>query len=51
MRLVSSGWSGSPKQSVCEYSSSSGTEYVDVLGIYSGVEILEKTFLLGSNVQ
>ena len=51
MRLTSSGWSGSAKQAVCEYASASGVQYIDVLGMFSGVEMLEKTFSVGSNVQ
>ena len=43
-RLMASGWKGPAKQSQCQYSSPQGTHYIDVLGFYSGVEMLEKTF-------
>jgi hypothetical protein len=44
VNLVATGWNQFAKQSQCQYSSSVGTKYIDALGFYSGVEMLEKTF-------
>ena len=43
-KLVAQKWSFSSKQSRCEYASSSGLKYLDVIGLYSGVEMVDKTF-------
>ena len=37
-------WGESSKQSVCSYNSASGKKAIDILGIYSGVSMLDKTF-------
>jgi hypothetical protein len=48
---VSESWGDSTKQTVCEYNSTTGKKYIDVLGLFSGVTMLEKTFQVNNNSQ
>ena len=49
--VVSESWGDSTKQVLCEYNSPSGKKYIDALGLFGGVTMLEKTFPVDNSSQ